>query len=300
MLQNTTSQLVIGLYDDVKTAEAAVKSLKQIKELKIENVSLFTCVESEQSDQGQDRGSPSFLDQLLGDRRTFADVRNALVNLNLEVADEDAQYVAEGLRRGNALVAVQASEEMIQKTRAVLESPQAINLTERSEQWRQAGWTGFQPNAPLYTAQEAAEERKQSLAAKPRGKAGDEEVLHVIEEKLVVGKRDVEHGKVKVFSTGVTETPVEESVNLREEHIRVERRPVDRPINVGDGEAFQDKTIEVTERKEEAVVAKQARVVEEVIVHKETTERPETIHDTVRRTHVKVEDSRNIQPTVPA
>lgn len=306
MPQNTTSQLVIALYDDLNTAEAAVKSLKQINELKSANVSLFTCVESEHSDQGQDRGSPSFLARLMGDRRTIADVRNALVKL--EVADDDAQYFAEGLRRGNALVAVQASEATIQETRSVLESQHAINITERTEQWRKAGWTGFQPDAKLYTAQEAVEDRKlytaqeavedrkQSMAAETRSKAGDEAVLPVMEEKLVVGKRDVEHGKVRVY-TRVTETPVEESVNLREEHISVKRRPVDRPVNAGDLDAFKEKTIEVTERVEEAVVTKQARVVEEVIVHKGTTERTEIIHDTVRRTDVQVEDTRNIQPT---
>jgi stress response protein YsnF len=46
------------------------------------------------------------------------------------------------------------------------------------------------------------------------------------------------------------------------------------------------------ERSEEAVVSKEARVVEEVVIHKDAEQRTETISDTVRRTEVDVEDER--------
>jgi stress response protein YsnF len=46
----------------------------------------------------------------------------------------------------------------------------------------------------------------------------------------------------------------------------------------------------VTERAEEAVVSKEARVVEEVVVNKEVEERTETVRDTVRRTDVDVRE----------
>jgi stress response protein YsnF len=45
----------------------------------------------------------------------------------------------------------------------------------------------------------------------------------------------------------------------------------------------------MTETDEEAVVAKTARVVEEVVVSKDVTERVETIRDTVRRDEVEIE-----------
>jgi uncharacterized protein (TIGR02271 family) len=113
-----------------------------------------------------------------------------------------------------------------------------------------------------------------------------ETAIPVVEEELRVGKREVERGGVRVESR-VTETPVEEQVHLREERVHVERRPVDRPA----GEAeFREGTLEVSERAEEAVVAKEARVVEEVVVGKEVAERTETIRDTVRRTDVEVEE----------
>ena len=51
---------------------------------------------------------------------------------------------------------------------------------------------------------------------------------------------------------------------------------------------FTDKTIEVTERDEEAVVGKTARVKEEVVVRKDAADRVETVHDTVRREDVEI------------
>ena len=69
----------------------------------------------------------------------------------------------------------------------------------------------------------------------------------------------------------------------------VDRRPVDRPATEADFAAAQKGTFEMTETAEQPVVAKQARVVEEVAVGKEASERTETVHETVRRTDVEVE-----------
>ena len=112
--------------------------------------------------------------------------------------------------------------------------------------------------------------------------------IPVVQEDVQVGKRLVERGGVRVFSR-VVETPVNETVNLREEHVNVERRPVDQPINPADVGAFKDKTIELRETAEEAVVQKTARVVEEVVVGKEVSQRQQQVQDTVRRTEVDVQ-----------
>jgi stress response protein YsnF len=45
------------------------------------------------------------------------------------------------------------------------------------------------------------------------------------------------------------------------------------------------------------VVAKEARVVEELVVRKEAEERVQTVQDTVRRTEVEVEDDRRAAGT---
>jgi uncharacterized protein (TIGR02271 family) len=112
--------------------------------------------------------------------------------------------------------------------------------------------------------------------------------IPVVQEELKVGKREVQRGGVRVFSR-VVETPVNESVSLREEHVSVERHRVDQPISTTDATAFKEQSIEMRERAEEAVVQKSARVVEEVVVGKEATQRKQNIKDTVRHTEVQVE-----------
>jgi len=112
--------------------------------------------------------------------------------------------------------------------------------------------------------------------------------IPVVQEEVQVGKRQVQRGGVRVFSR-VVETPVNETVSLREEHVSVERRPVDQPINPADAAAFKDKTIELRETAEEPVVQKSARVVEEVVVGKEVSQRQQNIQDTVRHTEVEVQ-----------
>ncbi|MBV8399223.1 MAG: YsnF/AvaK domain-containing protein, partial [Acetobacteraceae bacterium] len=120
--------------------------------------------------------------------------------------------------------------------------------------------------------------------------------IPVYEEQLRVGKREVGRGSVRVRSY-VVEQPVHEQVQLREERVHVERRPVDRPADIaGTAEPFRERTIEVTATAEEAVIAKEARVKEEIVVGKDTQERTETVSDTVRRTEVEVEDDRARKP----
>lgn len=117
----------------------------------------------------------------------------------------------------------------------------------------------------------------------------NEITLPIIEEQLQVGKRTVETGKVNVHTT-MTEKPVQETVTLREEQVHVERHAVNRPVDGGAPEAFKEGTFEVTTKAEVPVVAKEARVVEEVVIDKEVAERTETVRDTVKRTDVEVDE----------
>ncbi len=123
-----------------------------------------------------------------------------------------------------------------------------------------------------------------------RGTGRDDAAIPIVEERLTVGKREVTHGRVRIRSY-VVETPVEEQVRLREEHVQVDRRAVDRPATDAD-RLFEERTIEATETAEEAMVQKEARVREELTLRKEATERTETVRDTIRRTEVEVEDDR--------
>ena len=130
------------------------------------------------------------------------------------------------------------------------------------------------------------------VAAAPLPKAAatatGDDTIKVMEERLVVGKRAVNNGGARIRSY-VVETPVEEQVSLHSETVHIERRPVTDGRVVSDAD-FRERSVEMTERHEEAVVGKEARVVEEISLHKEATDRVETVRDTVRSTKVDVEE----------
>ncbi len=129
-----------------------------------------------------------------------------------------------------------------------------------------------------------------SYDGEPRAKAQKDDAQQVIPvaiEELEIGKREVATGGARVTSH-VEEKPVEERVELRQEHVDVERRRVDRPVADTD-ELFGERTIEVTATSEEPVVAKRARVIEEIVLRKDVETKTETIRENVRRTNVNVE-----------
>jgi uncharacterized membrane protein len=64
---------------------------------------------------------------------------------DLGVPEEEAGYYAEGVRRGGVLVMVEAEEAMADRVVSILSHHHPIDLAERVEQWRQSGWTRFDP-----------------------------------------------------------------------------------------------------------------------------------------------------------
>jgi uncharacterized protein (TIGR02271 family) len=95
----------------------------------------------------------------------------------------------------------------------------------------------------------------------------------------------------------VVETPVEGQVALQGEKVVVDRYPVTGGQPVAE---FTDKTIEMTEANEKPVVSETARVTEEVSLHKEATDRVETVRGTVRRNEVEIEqESGDGRATIP-
>ncbi|NBJ13476.1 DUF2382 domain-containing protein [Microvirga sp. SYSU G3D207] len=239
----------------------------------------------------------------------------------------DAHAYAEGVRRGNALVAVECDDDEVDRVVDILDDDGVLDLDEQQTSWRSEGWRGYDASASGstrgglgtvaaglaggLTGSSSTTRSDVDMGSDVTGSAditrastdstatgGRDTVIPVAEEELHVGKREVGRGRVRIQSR-VVERPVQEQVTLREERVDVERRPVSGEYREGTlgSDPFQERTIEVEERGEEAVVSKEARVVEEVVVRKEAETRTETISDTVRKTEVDVEDERNVRGT---
>ncbi|MDF7815402.1 YsnF/AvaK domain-containing protein [Hymenobacter sp. YC55] len=174
-------------------------------------------------------------------------------------------------RESGSVVTVHChSEENAHKAAAILDEAGAVDVDE------QAAETGYQQANALGATGQQASTADGTVSAK------------VIEESLQVGKRVEQTGGARLRSR-IVSRPVEASVRLREEHVTVKRNPVNRPATEADFAAFKEGNVEITESAERAVVGKEARVVEEVTLGKQVTEREETIRDTVRKTEVDIE-----------
>jgi len=188
-------------------------------------------------------------------------------------------------------VSVNADDSEVDSVVSILQRHNVVNLDERASQWGKEGWGGYKNYHAVSTSQQSHGQTAttRTNTASTNRKQTSDQSIPVVEEQLRVGKQVVNRGGIRIHSR-VTERPVEEQVNLRQEHVHVERRPVDRPVTAADRtNAFQERTIEATEQAEQAVVGKEARVVEEVSLNKSVDSRTETVRDTVKRTDVDVE-----------
>ena len=179
------------------------------------------------------------------------------------LSEADARTYSQGVERGGTLVTVRAEEALASKVENLMQGGGAARTMP----------AGAMP------------------AAQPSGAQalGSDESIKLVRENLVVGKREVDSGSARV-TTRIVETPVEEQVTLHDETVRVERHAVDQPFGAVPADAFQERVIEVRAMGEEAVVQKDVRVVEEIAIRKEVTDRTETVRDTVRETKVEIED----------
>lgn len=233
--------------------------------------------------------------------------------------DEDRYTYAEALDRGGFLVTVDnVPAHQHEHALDILDASGAVDLDAREAEWRTEGWDpqghlrdeGL-PGTVISRAADRAVDAvtpdvgtDEALADSAPGRRTDplyangsyDEAglteggkIDIVEESISVRKREQDLGRVRVRSY-VKEIPVEESVNLRKETVSIDRRPVDRPATE---DAFRDRSIEAHEYAEEAVVSKEARVVEEVGLHREQTVRDEVVRDTVRKTEVEILDERD-------
>lgn len=257
-------QTIIGAFDNIYRARAAREALLSAgfdeDEIKVQaSNDDTTLANSDRVDDDDDDGSflegiGNFFSSLFGNEH------------------EHVHHYSETVRRGGAVVAVTVEEAARAATaRAALAQSGAFDIEKRAAEWDES--QGYAT-------------RDTDL---PRGSDGHSAaVLPVIEEELEVGKREVDLGAVRVYARTV-ETPVEESVELRQQHASVRREPVDREATADDLVHLRGGLIEVRETEERPVINKTARVVEEVSIDTVETVDTRTISDSVRHTEVEVE-----------
>jgi len=246
------AKTVIAMYGDAQTASAVVNDLAKA---------------------GLSRSDIMVMANQSGSGLGSVTDASSQVLTKLGASQEQARMYVEGVNQGNNLVIAKVSDQETSRVQSIMERYGILDVEHGRQQ------------SMGETSRTSGTGRTGQSSKHAKNNADD--TIEVIEEEIQVGKRAVETGGVRVQSY-VHEVPVEEEVRLREEHVEVERRPVDRPATAADLENLGDKTIEVREMQEKPVVSKEARVVEEVRINKTVEENTATVRDTVRKTEVDV------------
>ena len=260
------AKTVVGLYDDYATAKKVVDELEQTGFGK-DHIRATSREKSFKGDYGidADKIDPDYLNRY-------------------GVPEEESDFYAEGVRRGGSLVITRVHDDDAQTAAEIMGRHSPVQYEDRLSDYKERGYSGYDREAKPYSEKEVTQERE-------RYRGEGEQSVKLVEEDVRVGKREVQRGGVRVH-THVVEEDKEVPVRLRDETVHVEQRRVDRPATEADlADAFQEKTIEVTETDEEAVVSKEARVTGEVVVDKDVEERTETVREKVRRTEVDVDET---------
>ena len=251
------SKTVVGLFSSVAEAEKVKMELKA-KGFDASDISVHAQGVGETAEDSTETGGTGIGDKI---SHFFS---------NLTGGDDDThEHYATGLNSGGALLTATVADDEAEEAAQLFKQHGARGI-DGNERAASAG-------TPVYGGSSAATETTGQTA------------IPIVEESLVVGKREVDRGGVRVYSH-VVEEPVEADVTLRDEFVNVERRFVDRPATAADFAAGPGAVLELNATGEEAVVGKTSRVVEEVLVGKESSHHTETVSDSVRRTEVEVEN----------
>jgi len=85
-------------------------------------------------------------------------VLGALVDYG--ISEEDAPVYAEGIRRGGTVISVRADEARAGEAERIMRSHGHVDIRERASSYREQGWTGYDPDAPAYSADDMEAERR--------------------------------------------------------------------------------------------------------------------------------------------
>jgi len=188
-----------------------------------------------------------------------------LATLHKNIPSPDVDVYLEGVRQGGTIITATVSDSAVGRATEILSNFNIVNIAKRAEELKLVN---------------------NKLELKDAAKHDD--VIDVIEEELEVGKERVERGRLRIYNV-VTEREVTQNVTLRDETIKVNRRPINREVKITD-DLFKARSFELAEVDEIAKVSKTARVVEEVYLGKEVVNKIETIKETLRRQDVQIEE----------
>jgi hypothetical protein len=78
---------------------------------------------------------------------------------DLGVSETHAEYYAEAVRRGGALVTVRTDASRADEAERIIRRHDAYDIEDRVLQWKSTGWTGYNPNSEPYTFEEIEKDR---------------------------------------------------------------------------------------------------------------------------------------------
>ncbi len=260
-----TDETIVAVFDTAAHAEAAVRDLRasQVPEGAIS------------SHASSDRGDAA---------AAAAPAREGFwASLFGGEPDHDTGVYERSVEAGATVVSVRVPAEHVARVTGMLEAHHPVDLDERAAQYGMPAVPHPDTTArPMVAGTGAVMAASTGVAAT----AGD--TLQLSEERLAVGTRVVNRGGTRIRRF-VVETPVEQQVTLHDETVTLERHPVADGRVVDAATAFTDRTIEMTESHEEAVVSKTTHVVEEIALRRQATDHVETVRDTLRREDVAIE-----------
>lgn len=194
--------------------------------------------------------------------------------------EDQAEVYDDALRTGGVVLSLRADEEDTSRAIGILDAHE--EMTARSPAVPAEENTG---SAAVAGAGELSDPDRHQPALS--SEAQEEDVIRLAEERLEVGKREINEGPTRIRRYTVTEN-VSETIPLHEQHAEILRRPSDTPHSA-ESPDWSDKTVDVEETHEQPVINKTAQIKEEVIVRREQSDRIETINDSVRRQEVEID-----------
>jgi uncharacterized protein (TIGR02271 family) len=240
---------VVAVYDTEANANAAIKSLASAG-YPTDDISV---IRNEGEAKKAGLHEPGVWQRLLG----------------RDLEHHEAAVLGRSFQEGSVIVSVRVPESEAPKVMSLLDNHKPVDVIDRAKTYGLVGEMAGTTRNPA------------------PAKLDDDEIVRLAEEQINVGKRKRESGFIRVRRF-VIEKPVEANVTLHEEHIEVLRRAISGPAFAKNVD-WSDKTFEVTEASEEAVVDKTVRIAEEVVIRRQGSDRTQTVHDTVRRQQIDIE-----------